>query len=268
MGKLFGESSDKKRIAVSVAAAIIITVVFGLVEFISDRSGLYTNNRTLYLIDSVYRMIFGIIATIVLFSLSQRSFRDIYFGKIPRVTRLLLLPVYVYLFSLVDVLIRADRVTFEYVLSFAACVLQQIATGFFEETLYRGVVMSPFRPHYSEKKWRIEAVLTSGMVFGFAHAFNFIFYRDMSGTLDRVFMTMIWGMFIAAIYMISDNLLLVMAVHAIWDIFIHLPGFFFDPAPGSSLYSSIGDDVRIIVHPIILCIMAIVICSKADSISN
>ena len=266
MGKLFGEGEGRRTITASVLAAIIITLTFILVEFISTRAGLFRVNLIRYLIDSGYRIIAGIIATTALFSLCRRNHRDFYFGKIPKVTWLLLIPVYVYFLSYIDVVLRTESVNFAYILSFLACVLQQITTGFFEETLYRGVVMEPFRPHFSEKKWRLAAVITSGVVFGFAHSLNFIFSgADVLGNLEAVFMTMIWGMFIASIYIVCDNLLLVMVVHAIWDIWIRIPEFFFNPVPGSFLHSVIGDYVRLFIHPIILGIFAIYICSlKGD----
>lgn len=268
MGKLFGEGSIRRKIAVSALTAIIITFTFILVEFISDRAGLNKDNLIRYLLDSVYRIIFGIIATIALFSLYRRNYRDLYFRKIPKVTGLLLIPFYIYFLSYIDVLLRTESVNFAYVISFLACVLQQITTGFFEETLYRGVVMNAFRSRYSEKKWRLAAVITSGVIFGFAHSFNFLFGIDISGTPEIVFNTMLWGMFMAAIYMVTDNLLLVMILHAIWDIWVKIPGFFFDPAPGSLLYSVMGNYVRAFIHPIALGILAIVICMKADTISG
>ena len=260
MRKLFGEGSDRKKIMISIVAVIITTFIFILVEFISGRAGLFKDDIALCLVDSVYRILFGIIATIILYSSCGRNWRDLYFGKIPGVIWLLLLPFYVYLISYVDVLSRFERVTFEFALSFAACSLQQITTGFFEETLYRGVAMSAFRAHYADRKWRLAAVFTSGVLFGLAHSFNFIFTGNVAGSMYQALMTTVWGMFMAAIYMISDNLLLVMALHAIWDIWIRIPGYFFDLTPGSTFLTNIGDDIRFIIHPIVLGIVAIYVC--------
>ncbi len=83
MGKLFGEGEGRRNITLSVLSAIIITLTFILVEFISTRAGLFRVNLIRYLIDSGYRTIFGIIATIVLFSCYTGSFISFrYLGKL------------------------------------------------------------------------------------------------------------------------------------------------------------------------------------------
>ncbi len=79
---------------------------------------------------------------------------------------LLLIPVYVYFISYFTEISMVEIVSGKYWVLFLGSVLQQITTGLFEETVSRGIVMSAFRSHYENFKWRLSAVIISGVGFG------------------------------------------------------------------------------------------------------
>ena len=87
-------------------------------------------------------------------------------------------------------------------------------------------------------------------------------------TLAAVILIPIWGMFIAAIYMISDNLLLVIIIHAVWDIWIRIPQFYFNMSEKATVLYSIGEILRFIIHPFVLGIMAILIAMYAKRVKH
>ena len=71
--------------------------------------------------------------------------------------------------------------------------------------------------------------------------------------------TFCWGMFVAAIYMVSDNLLLVMGIHTIWDIVVKVPVYFISEYNKSAMLTGIyveQDIIQLGIMPIV----AILIC--------
>jgi membrane protease YdiL (CAAX protease family) len=112
------------------------------------------------------------------------------------------------------------------------------------------------------------AVVTSGLIFGLSHMFNFLFTGDVSGSVSQEKLNFAWGMFKAAIYMISDNLLLVIIIHAVWDIWIRIPQFYFNMSEKATVLYSIGEILRFIIHPFVLGIMAILIAMYAKRVKH
>ena len=77
------------------------------------------------------------------------------------------------------------------------------------------------------KEGRIITILVAGVIFGLSHGLNFFFGQDVSSTLWQVGSCFIWGTFMAAIFMISRSITLLMILHAVWDIIIRIPNAFF-----------------------------------------
>ena len=61
--------------------------------------------------------------------------------------------------------------------------------------------------------------------------------------------TGLWGAFIAAIYMQSENLLLVMLLHVIWDIIVRIPEFFVTVYSEYSIIYYLDEILRLVVLP-------------------
>lgn len=248
--------------------AFLITFVFLMAEFIASKAGLFGNELKSYVVDSIFRIIFGAIGLIILVKVCHENLKEVCTNKIPKVIWLLLIPVYVYFISYFTEISMVEIVSGKYWVLFLGSVLQQITTGLFEETVSRGIVMSAFRSHYENFKWRFSAVIISGVVFGLGHIFNFLFGGSVGDSLIQAFTSACWGMFIAALYMVSNNLILVMAIHTIWDIWIRIPDFFFGLSEEVTVIASAGQVLRDVIDPFLLGILAIVICIKYDAIKN
>ena len=255
------KAADKKNAIITAIFAYAIALVFIFGELGAFRLGLFGEGIQIYLVDSLFRLVFGIIGTFVLYKIYKERLKSLYTAKIPKATWLWLIPIYAYFLSYLLDIPLVESVTTEYALGFAAACLQQITTGFYEETLFRGIIISAFEKHFSEKKWRISAVLTSGIIFGMGHLFNFLFGSGNFGDgLVTVLFTTCWGMFVAAIYMVTGNLLFVMILHAIWDIVVRIPNYFTNIVANAGELGSYGEIVRTIIDPVILAVVAIVIC--------
>lgn len=71
--------------------------------------------------------------------------------------------------------------------------------------------------------------------------------------------TFAWGMYIAAIYMMTGNLWLVIGIHTAWDIVIRIPRYYMGTVVNETFSLMLSSAIDII-SDIVLPVMAIVIC--------
>lgn len=174
-------------------------------------------------IDGAIRFIFGILGLLILKSFNKESFINKFKNKIDKRTLLFLMPLVMYFCLEFALLAYADNIVFSHVSSFFIMWITQITTGLWEETASRGGMLLKWK---STIRGRIMCVLLSGLLFGLLHLFGFIYGNSIIDCLWSGLYAGIWGMFIAAIYMMSENLLLVMLIHTIWDIIVRIPDYF------------------------------------------
>lgn len=260
--------TDKGDAVKCSTLAFFLTFAFLMVEWLALKAGLFGRGLRLYLVDSLFRAIFGTMGMVILGKFCHEDVKSLFTNGIPRVTWLLLIPMYIYFLSYFTMLSMVKGFAGTFPVLFLGSVLQQVTTGYFEEVVSRGIVMSAFKKHYSKVRWRLAAVIVSGVVFGLGHLFNFLFGGSFLGSLEQAFVTATWGTFLAAIYMVTDNLLLVMVIHTVWDTWIRIPDFFFDLTEGITVLHTIGEITRTIIDPFLLGILAIVICIKYDDVKK
>ena len=121
----------------------------------------------------------------------------------------------------------SESLTAEYVPAFLLCCVQQIATGLFEETASKGLVMSGMLSKWKNTvRGRLGMVFVTGVLFGMLHILNVLFTGDISSCLWQAVYSSVFGVFTAAIYLYSENLTLCIVLHAVWDILIRIRGYF------------------------------------------
>ncbi len=231
---------------------------------------LFGSGVRLYLVDSGFRIVFGIIGLVILAYFRGGQLKDRFTNPVPKSVWLLLIPVYVYLLSYFLSFGMVERASLKNSLPFLAVILQQVTTGLYEETASRGIVMTAFEDKLDDKRMRVLHVVLSGVIFGLTHCLNSLFGGsfDFLDTLSTVFCTGMWGMFIAAIYMVSDNLLLVMGVHAVWDIWIRIPNAFFAFSEEPTTLATAGEVLRTVLDPFVMGILGIIIALKYDKFTK
>lgn len=97
-------------------------------------------------------------------------------------------------------------------------VLQQIVTGFFEESMFRALLLEGLLEKTGNKWWgRALAGVISFLSFGYLHIMGVPWEEGwytfvVTGTIGLAF---------SAIYICSRNLVILMVLHAVYDIVIH-----------------------------------------------
>lgn len=129
----------------------------------------------------------------------------------------------------ITVFVFADCGKLNHSLYISICFVLRPTIGnrFFEETASKGLVMSGMLLKWKRTvRGRICIVFISGILFGTLHILNVIFNGNIIACIWQSLYSSAFGVFLAAIYLHSNNIVLCMIFHAIWDIFVRIPGHF------------------------------------------
>ena len=177
------------------------------------------------IVDSCIRVVFGIISLLFMKVIYREQFSRLFTEKIPKSTWLYCIPLFLYLLIEFLYLPISDHLTNAYISYFLLVLVQQLATGFWEETASKGLVMSGMLSKWEHTtKGRIGMTFITGILFGSLHILNVLFNNDIMHCLLNALYSSAFGVFVAAIYLHSKKITLCMVLHAVWDIVIRIPG--------------------------------------------
>lgn len=256
----------------SIFQGAAVTVGFLTTEIVFNWFGAFNGPDQGLLLDFLFRFIFGTIALVLLASNLKKqedhySLKNLFRNSIPKSTYVLLIP------FILHMLLDMSKLFFgegrELSLKFASLYLldclQQVATGYYEEAARALLMCGLLKYCIDTKKSRLQTIFISGIYFGLAHLPIFFIYGDIISTLLQVFSCFIWTLFIAAIYMLSKNLTLIMILHAAWDIAIRVPKSFC-VLPEESIILDIMNILLDIIEYGILPLAGIYICINYDKL--
>ena len=259
----------KKEIIRPIRAAVILFLVFYAIEIPMVLFNVFPEQAALYTADLVFRCIIGTAALVLMNRFYKQSgnaegLKNAFRGKISWKVCLLLCPLFIYILL---PLLKIPAGTFTTAVLGLFCInaLQQIATGYFEETVYRGLVMQGLLMHRTDTlKHRIIMVLISGGIFGLSHFPNIVLGEN---PLVQVPSAMMIGIFWAAIYMCTGNLTLSICLHALTDLTPRIVGylFAFESQPAVSSFISVARDV---IDYAVFPLVSILICVFYDRIKK
>ncbi|MBR6004506.1 MAG: CPBP family intramembrane metalloprotease [Lachnospiraceae bacterium] len=261
---------EKKAITKPMIQAAIIVAIFYAFEVVFVYCDLFPNREILWTVDSLLRIALG---TVGLFLLkkhadageSKFTVKELFTNKIPPKTWILLIPfIITCLLPFVNIF-TANYFTTEFIVALCILIFQQFATGYFEEGVQRGLIMNGLIMHRTETvKQRIFTVVITGAFFGLGHLPIVVFGEN---PLIQVPHCLMVGMFWAAIYMLSDNLLLLMLLHAISDSTPRIMGYLFN-YPHDSVVCKVADYLGDAIDYVVLPLVAIYICVHFDKLKN
>ena len=256
---------DKYPVLYGVLFGQGLFVFFVLLEYFLINTGI---SECGVVTDSFIRIMFGISALILMKKIHQDKFREQFTMKIPKSTWLFAIPFFMYLGLQFLYLPIAESITAAYISMFVLSCVQQLATGFFEETASKGLVMSGMLLKWRHTvRGRICMVFISGILFGTLHILNVLFNGDIISCLWQALYSSAFGVFLAAIYLHSNSILLCMIFHTIWDILVRIPGNFCENIQEGIILDfiySTQDILNLGVFPLV----AILICLKYKPMSK
>lgn len=196
--------------------ALIIQEIFGHISLLL--LGLL-DGECWFFVNSVQRFLFGVLSLFLFVKLfNKESWKDVFKlkgfrkGMIAATGILLVL-----LYNIVYIIVATayfDGLTVGLIISRLLC--QQIATGFFEEMFYRGILIECyFQIGKQNVSRRLLYATSSSVLFGLGHVVSAVSFEQ---GLFRFIVTGILGFAFAAIYLYSHNLLVPMLLHVVYDI--------------------------------------------------
>lgn len=262
----------KKNMYITILQGMAVTAAFLITEIVLNWLGAFDGAVRLYLVDISLRLIFGTIALVLLADnfkkqRNEYSVKALFTNMISKRTYILLVPFLLYLIITMLTVITGEgkELSFEFAGLYSLNCVQQLAVGYYEEGTRALIMCGLLKYCIDTKKNRLQTIFVSGICFGLAHALNFFFGQDIVSTLWQVFHCFVWGLFIAAIYMLSKNLTLIMVMHAVWDIAIRVPKSFCILPENSVLLDGMNVLLTIIDYGI-LPALAVYICINYDKL--
>ena len=260
----------RRDISVPLIQGVVITYAFLIVEFIFQELGLFDGVIRLYTIDSALRFLFGGV-TLFLIEANYKKQRSIYSlkecftNRFSGRTYIYLFPFILYLISVLVSTAFSNVHSFRAAGEFALNCVQQIGTGFYEEAI-RVLILCGLMKHLcGTKAGRIRTIFISGALFGLSHALNFLYGQDALSTLWQVGSCFLWGMFMAAVFLYTRNLALLMILHTVWDIVIRIPHAFFG-FPDWSLGIEVTDVIGYVIEYGLMPFTAVMLCLKIKDV--
>ena len=102
---------------------------------------------------------------------------------------------------------------------FVICCAACLSIGLLEEYVWRGIVLNHFLSVWGEKKKGIYlAVLISSLCFGLCHYMNLLGGQEFADTTKQVIAAVGMGVFLAALYLKTNNLLFPALVHGLCNL--------------------------------------------------
>ena len=209
--------SDRRWVGIPVA--VLFMAAFVLISLYVNRS-LALHGAHWFVFSSALRIIFGINILRVVKTLYGRSTEEILTRKNSRAALVAGAGFIGYfLYFLIDMAAGFKAFTaIPLALFFAKVILQQAATGFYEEAHYRLLICEGYFHGTPGAARRIVYALVSAALFGALHVVTgWDSYRfALTGAIGFAF---------AAMYLLSRNIVVPMVLHALYDVAANLEGF-------------------------------------------
>lgn len=198
--------------AVAVAA-VFITISLLVMEWLSG--------TTWYLFSSLLRLSFGVLALMLMCKTYERRGTEI---LAPRQNKAAFragagFGIFFFYYLILYAVGFGQIAGLSLGLVISRIFLQQLTTGFYEELVFRGLVLEGYF-HQDRRTWQVR-LLYAGISFLLFGAIHVVTGWD----LWRFLSTGMIGFAFAAIYLRSRNLILPMILHFVYDIFANLAGY-------------------------------------------
>lgn len=208
-------------------SGIIFCVIFSIIfKMIAQNLTPYFDGALWYIVSSIQRLLFGIIELLIFIKVYKKSWTDvIHFRNFKNGLIASSVMFLIILFDIVTYLVIGAKswLNTTVPIVFSCLFFQQITTGFWEELNFRAYVIEGYyTSKYKTKKTRFIYAFLSFAIFGILHAIE---CDSLSSALYSFITTGIWGFAFASIYLYSHNILVVMFMHFITNIFSNATNF-------------------------------------------
>jgi len=198
-----------------VGFLIILMMVFEFADF-----QLFENAKdTIMVTNSILRFLGGIIFIVMLVAFGQR--RIFKFGNLKK-SLFIIIPALIISINNFPIIAFFDgrAVLTEPVYRVFLFFMECLSIGFFEEIIFRGIILLFLLEKFSHEKYGILiSIVLSSALFGFIHVFNLLGGASYGDTILQIGYSFLVGMMWAIMYLKTGNLWLTMILHASYNFF-------------------------------------------------
>ena len=199
---------------------IMLFLITGVIIFqFIDVSGLGHEKDAQMITNTIIRLIAGVLLLYMLFKFGHKEFFQF---KLNRTSLVMMIPALLIainnfpIVSYFDGRAELTEPTYRVILFFIEC----LSVGFFEEILFRGIVLIFLVQSFSHMKGGIFlSVFVSSLIFGLFHIINFFDGATLSSTLLQMGYSFLMGMLWATLYLKTGNIWFIMILHALYNFF-------------------------------------------------
>ena len=248
MKKLLGDKRYTGILLAIILGAIFIVISLGVMNLLSGVPW--------YLFSSALRIIFGVVILILIGKIYGKSPKELLAISNVKVAIISSIGFLLYFtYYLIDVCAGFKSfVGLSAGVFISKILLQQIATGFYEELNYRVLILEGY--NYGKKSIgrKVAYASLSFVIFGLLHV--------VTGWNTYTFLqTGAIGFAFAVIYLNSGNIIIPMILHFVYDIFANLAGYI--EWNGSELFNNVNSVFEVVIF--VMFISSLVLLFKIDT---
>lgn len=207
-----------KKAWIGIVYAVAIAAVFIAISLLVME---WLSGTPWYLFSSLLRLSFGVLALLLMCRIYERKVAEIFKpGQNKAALRAGAGFGIFFLYYLILYVVGFGRIAgLSLGIVVSRIFLQQLTTGFYEELVFRGLVLEGYF-HQDRRTWQVRLLYAaiSFLLFGAIHVVT-------GWDLWRFLSTGMIGFAFAVIYLRSRNLILPMILHFVYDIFANLAGY-------------------------------------------
>ncbi|MCL2343586.1 MAG: CPBP family intramembrane metalloprotease [Firmicutes bacterium] len=208
----------KKPVLFGIVSALIVWIVFTLVNLLLGNAISAPIPRIW--MDGALRIVFGVLSVVLLgYIIKSNGFKFVFSTKGFAKGMFACLPVFLLCIFYIIALLASAGINKDFLPKLPARIFQQTVVGFFEESLFRGLLIIAFLIRFGGTgKGRINAALISAISFGLIHLSGFLTNGgNISGYIFPALNAMLLGLVFSAVFIYSKNLLSAMIIHSVYD---------------------------------------------------
>lgn len=207
-----------KKAWIGIVYAAVVAAVFIAISLLAME---WLSGTPWYLFSSLLRLSFGVLALMLMCRTYERRAAEI---LMPGQNKAALragagFGIFFFYYLILYAVGFGQIAGLSFGIAVSRILLQQLTTGFYEELVFRGLVLEGYF-HQDRKTWQVRLLYAaiSFLLFGAIHVVT-------GWDLWRFLSTGMIGFAFAVIYLQSRNLILPMFLHFVYDIFANLAGY-------------------------------------------
>ena len=257
---------DNKSIVKAALMSFGLITANLIVEFIMIFFGLMPEDALLaIMMQVIIRIVTGCVGLALMKRFYVASLNEFFTNKIPKIVWVIMIPLYLSVIARLSLIPMIVSATGEYTLYFFLNSLPFLASNFIIAAVFIGLSTAPCMNRLSEKNVRFAMIFIVGALFFASRIMNLIYGVTLGICIKTAIYALCLGLFLTALYMITENLLFIIVLTCVWSLLDKIPNYFFGFSQATELAKT-ADSLNALIQTIGFAAAAIIVVLKYDKI--